>query len=539
MSTLQQLVKTIGPTKLSIMAAVAAILIIGFVVISMRLTTTSYSTLYANLDTKDSSYIITELSRLSIPYEIKNNGSEVLVPAEKVLETRMMLAKNGLPSGGSIVGYEIFDQSDALGTSNFVYNVNLIRALEGELGRTIGSFEKVETARVHLVIPKRELFASQQKDPTASVVLKLRSTGELTKEEVFAISHLVATAVPGLKVSNITIVDTKGRPFKLGGEEESDTVLALSNNQEYRTAFEQKMKRSIQELVERYVGAGSSEVHVTAAIDFDRIVTNAEIYDPDGKVVRSVQTVEEKEQGSQKEGGGNVSVSSNLPNESSSGASGENKTSTERTDETVNYEITKTIKNHIKETGTIKLLSIAIMVDGTYTKNEKTDQMDYAPRKPEELKQIESLVKSAIGFDEKRGDKIQVLNMKFSRDAAELEPESNLDWIKTEFHNILQTLVIAIVVILVILLVIRPMVGRAFELSRTEEEAEEIKEAVENVPTAADIHIDDGGREAMGLEQIEQRAKIASMKNINDIVKKYPQEALSVIRGWVSKEDAA
>lgn len=537
MNSLAQLFRELGPARLSILAGVGLALLATFIVLSFRFSSVNFSPLYTNLEARDTSHIIAELESRGVPYKIEENGTIISAPTERVLQLRMMLAENGLPSSGAIAGYEIFDSPDSLGTSNFVHNVNLLRALEGELGRTIGAFENVDQARVHLVIPKRELFARQKSEPTASVVLQMQKRLGLSGSEVKAISHLVATAVPGLKVANITIVDTKGRPFKLGAEDENDAAVSASNAEEYRTALEGRMKSKIEELLERSVGIDRVKAKVSADIDFDRVVTNSEIYDPDGQVVRSVQTVEEKE-ASAENSGDNVSVENNLPNANADSGSGGAKSSAEKIDETINYEISKRVENHIKESGTVKRLSIAVLIDGTYQMNEENEEMEYQPRTEEELEKLKSLVVSAVGFNEKRGDTIEVVNMRFTREVDEIEAETPLDWIKGELHNILQTFVVAIVVILVILLVIRPMVSRAFELTKVEEEEAEFEAALKKSELVMqEEEEDDRDPElVIDLEKIENRVKLGSLKNINEIVEKYPEEALSVIRGWLHKD---
>lgn len=538
MNSLGQLIRDLGPARLSILAGVGVALLIAFFVLSMRVSAINYAPLYTNLEARDSSHIISELESRGVPYRLDNNGSQVSVPSDKVLNLRMMLAQNGLPSSGSIAGYEVFDEPDSLGTSNFVHNVNLLRALEGELGRTISAFDSVERARVHLVIPKRELFSREKSEPTASVVLQLRKQLGLNANEVKAIGHLVATAVPGLKLSNITIVDTKGRPFMLGAEDGDSPAIMASNAEEYRVAVEKRLKSKIEELLERSVGIDRVKAKVSADIDFDRVVTNSETYDPDGQVVRSVQTVEEKEAASEKDKN-NVSVANNLPTAEAGGAGNTSNSNTEKVDETINYEISKKVENHIRESGTIKRLSIAVLIDGKYEESDKTGDIEYVPRSKKELDTLKALVMSAVGFDAKRGDKVEVVNMQFTREVGGEIKETPLDWLKSELHNILQTFVVAVVVILVILLVIKPMVGRAFELTKVEEEEAEFEAALKKAEAASpeeeeDIVGDTGS--VLDLEKIENRAKLSSIKNINDIVDKYPEETLSVLRSWLSRD---
>lgn len=539
MEGIAQLLREMGPLKVSMLAAVGIILLVIFIALSLNLTTTHYAPLYTNLESRDVTHIVSELESRGIPYQLENNGSQISIPSDKVLQLRTILAQNGLPTSGAMVGYEIFDHPDTLGTSNFVQNVNLLRALEGELGRTIGAFDSIESARVHLVLPKRDLFSRQKNEPTASVVLQLFPKHNLSKSETNAIGHLVATAVPGLKLSNITIVDTHGKPFRLGAQDENDPSAVASTTEEYRIGYEKQLTDKITDLLERSVGAGKVQAHVTADIDFDRVVLNSETYDPDGQVVRSVQTVEEKEQASEQEKDSNVSVSNNLPANAASGTGSGSNNNSARTDETVNYEISKTVKNQIKESGTVKRISIAVLVDGTYTLDANTQQYTYIPRTPEELQKLDALVRSAVGFDKTRGDSLEIVNMQFPRDPSEFKEEKPFDFIKEELHNILQTIVVAIVVILVIMLVIRPMVGRAFELTKIEEDDAEFEAALSAVGGNLKPQVegaDTDGPAYVSIEGIESRVKSSSLKHINDIVEKYPEETLSVVRNWINKD---
>ena len=242
MATTAQLVKEIGPVKLGVMGAVVLAVMAALVVLSVRLSAPAVVPLFSDLAPEDSARILSRLERMGIYYEIAGGGAQIMVPVNKVLSARMQMAEEGLPAAGATVGYEIFDKEEKLGVSGFVYNINLVRALEGELGRTIKSFNKVAGARVHLVLPKRDLFARRSQEPSASVVLRMRGLEPLGRNEIDAISHLVATAVPGLNVRRITIVDTQGRPFKKGAEDMEDPGAVAAGAEEYRTKIEKRIK---------------------------------------------------------------------------------------------------------------------------------------------------------------------------------------------------------------------------------------------------------------------------------------------------------
>ncbi len=332
------------------------------------------------------------------------------------------MAEEGLPNGGSI-GYEIFDKSESFGTINFVQNVNLVRALEGELARTIRTMGQVTEARVHLVLPKRQLFSRKRQEPSASIVIKTRGPKKLGKVQVLSIQHLVASAVPELKISRISVIDHRGRLLARAGSPDDRGVIGASDNDEIQRDQEERLVRAIEELPEQSVGIGKVRAQVTAQMNFDRITTNSETYDPEGQVVRSTQNVEEKANSLDQRSGADVTVSNNLPDAKDSKTQNKDNTTNQssRVEETVNFEISKTVKSHVREMGTVKRLSIAVLVDGTYSL-DKDDKRIYKPRSKKEIDDLSALVRSAVGFDTKRGDTLRVVNMRFVNAA-----ESDID----------------------------------------------------------------------------------------------------------------
>jgi flagellar M-ring protein FliF len=480
------------------------------------------SVLYSDLDQQDSGKIVQELESKKIPYELLADGSMIKVPSDQVLRLRVSMAQDGLPSHGGVVGYEIFNNEEALGTTNFLQNVKMVRALEGELSRTIGSFEQVERARVHLVIPQREVFSREKYEPKASVVLKLRAHKSLNNYEIDAMAHLVATAVPGLEVKNVTIVDTKGKPFKLGAQDPSTEVFGGSSTaQEYQSIYEQKLRKEIETLLERSLGAGKVKAQVSVDMNFDRIVTNSEVYDPDGAVVRSVQSISENERTPIGGESSDVSVANNVPGlgpDNQDGGQG-NVATIERTDETTNYEISKTIKNQISESGEIKRLSVAILVDGSY--KEENGVSSYVPRTQDEIKKIENLVKVAVGYSEDRGDKIEVINMPFTDEIDTTEEKP--DWLRDELPSIAQTLIVAIVVVLVFVMVVRPIAIRIFNVKKPE------------ITGATSSSINSGTQEQIDEVDIVPVMGNPNSQKIADTVQTYPQETLMVLRKWMNE----
>ena len=526
------------------MGGVAIGLLVFFIFLSTRLNTTDMSLLYSELDSGDSTKIIAKLESMGVPFEIKEGGGQIMVPSDRVASLRMAMAEEGLPDGGS-VGYDIFDRSDTLGSTNFVQNVNLLRALEGELSRSIRSLGQVREARVHLVMPKRELFSRRTQDPSASVVLRTSGGTRLGKTQVLAIQHLVSAAVPGLKPTRISIVDHKGRLLARKGEGDDQTSVVASDHEEFRTNKEKHLTRTVEELLEQSVGPGKVRARVSVEMDFDRITTNSEVYDPDGQVVRSTQTVEESSKSSESEGAAAVSVANNLPDAGTSNSNSGNASQAARTEETVNYEITKTVRSHVRESGNIRRLSVAVLVDGTYSTNDKGEQV-YQPRAKEELDQLASLVRSAIGFNTQRGDSLEVVNMRFiAADASDLDDISPLLGLtKSDYFRIAEIFVLAIVGILVILLVVRPLVARTLDAlpSALEAATEQnlLADQSEEAPAIAGpdnvgVGVEEED-ELIDIDAVDGRVRSSTLKKIAEIVERHPEETVGILRQWMYQE---
>jgi len=402
--------KNLGPTRLAIMGGILFLLVTFFVFISLRVSTPDYSLLYNDLSSTDSAAIAAKLEESQIPFQISEDGARVTVTDTDVGRARMLLAEAGLPNGGSM-GYELFDEKSGFGTTNDIVNLNKVRALEGELSRTISALDPVRSARVHIVFPERQLFSRQSRPATASVAIGMRPGAQLSNDQVMAIQSLVANAVPELKAEKVSLIDQTGKLLARG--EDTSENLANMKADEARIKYEQRLTRAVEDLVGRTVGYGNVRATVSADLNFDRISTNEELYDPETQVARSVQTIEENntERDADEK---NVSVENNLP------AVGNDlffdaapTLEANRTEETTNFEISKTTRSMVRETGEVRRLSVAVLVDGTYSANEAGEQ-SYVPRTEEQLDQIAALVRSAIGYDANRGDTLEVVNMQFA-----------------------------------------------------------------------------------------------------------------------------
>lgn len=545
MQVIVQFFKEMSPMRLAAAAITLFTFLVMFVIFMTNVSNNEFAVLYNDLDMQDSAKVAEELDNRKIPYQAMFDGSTIKVHKAEVVNARLALAQVGLPNSGSVVGYEIFDKEDSIGATNFSQNVKLIRALEGELSRTISAFDQVSKARVHLVMPQREIFSKERMEPRASVVLKFKGSKRLGKSEIDAISHLVVTSVPGLEMKSVTIVDTKGRALKIGSSEES-LDYASGKNEEIRIAEEARLRKVIVDLLESTIGPGKVKAQVALDMNFDRVVTSSELYDPDGAVVRSVQSIDEREQTPVGNASGtDASVANNIPG----GSSGEDNANRfaiiEKSDQTTNYEISKTVKNHISESGIIKKMSIGILVDGSYKVNPETGESEYIPRTQEDRDKIADLVKVAVGFDDDRSDRIEVINMRFS---AELDPfgEDDSDWIRDELPGLFQTLIFAIVVLLVLITVIRPIALKAFEVRKSEdysgEGAVEGVDAVSGgIPTApgtpgSTVPNAITTAPADGDAPESSASKTNSIVKVNEIADSSPQDLVNVLRKWLNED---
>lgn len=545
MNNFLETLKQLGPARLGIMGAVLLSLLVFFLFVSLRVSTPDMKLLYTDLSSIDSGAMAAKLEEAQIPYEISQDGTRVLVPEDEVGKARMLLAQAGLPNGGSM-GYEIFDKESGFGTTNAVQNVNQVRALEGELARTISALEPVRSARVHLVLPQRELFSRESRPSSASVALGLRPGSKLEPDQILAIQSLIASAVPQLKIENVSIIDQEGNLLARGGDE--NTTLATLKAEEMRLAYERRMTQTIEDLVGRSVGYGKIRANVTADLNFDRVNTAEELYNPEGQVTRSTQTTEEATT-ERDSAAKNVSVENNLPAVGSDLFLDEKPSlESNRIEEVTNYEISKTIRNTTRETGEVRRLSVAVLVDGTYTTAEDGTRT-YQPRTDAELDQIAALVRSAIGFDAQRGDSLEVVNMQF----AEVEviddvliDDTLFGFDKNKLLDMAEILTVAIMIILVVLLVIQPMVGRllAAEGPQVDDDLEADLLGARPPSPALEGPSDeefqpsqvDEDQSMIDMQKVEGQVKASSVKKIEDIVDAYPAETVSVLRSWMTQE---
>ena len=511
-----------------VVAVVAAIM--------LRMGAEPKALLYSGLDLKEAAEITTALDQAGVKYEVKGDGSTLMVPRDEVASTRLLLSGQGLPTAGS-VGYEIFDEASALGQTDFQQTLNRQRALEGELARTLRSLDGVSSVRVHLTLPKRELFEDAAQKPTASVVVGL-SRRELGADKVVAIRNLVAGAVPGLTPGRVTVVDDTGRTLANGSAEGDGLTGAAAES--LRAEEEEKLRRKVQDIVEGVVGPGKARVNVTAELDLNRVSIEQKTYDPDGQVVRSTQTVEENASEQNPETAGATTAQVNIPEGQEAANAAMASSSTEGTQETINYEISSTTRTELQEPGRLKRVSVAVAVDGV------TNGQNYQARSPEEMTRLDQLVKSAIGYDTNRGDQVSVLNVRFTRDAtadAGVEATNPLmGFDKNDIMRGVELLILALVAALMIFFVARPLLKGAGPAPGQPMLAMAGGDPQLPAPTAtmayqgADAQLALPGPDVdatIDIAKIEGQVRASSVKKVSEFVEKHPDASVAIIRNWL------
>ncbi|MGY4750072.1 flagellar basal-body MS-ring/collar protein FliF [Pannonibacter sp. Q-1] len=538
MNGLIEFIRTLGAARVAAMGAVAAILIGVFAFIILRVTAPQMAQLYSDLSLEDSSAIINSLEQQAIPFELRREGSTIMIPQEQIARVRMRLAENGLPTGGSI-GYEIFDRSDTLGATSFIQNINHLRAMEGELARTIRSIDRIVSARVHLVIPERQLFQRDARPPSASIAVKVR--GSLGAGEIRAIQHLVAAAVDGLTPERVSIVDDAGRLLASSSDDNAQAMLS-TQLQERTFEVEHRLRNQVEEILNSVVGPGRARVRVAAQIDHNRVTETQERFDPEGQVVRSTQT---KEEASSRGAGQNaVTVGNQLPNADQGGAGTGDVEASNLNEEIVNYEISKATRTEVVEAGSIKRLSVAVLVDGVYTPNAD-GVLQYEPRTQEVLDRIAVLVRSAVGFDAARGDVVEVVNLRFAQaPEADFEPASTsmFDFTRDDIMRFAELGVLMLIALLLLLFVVRPLLRRI--VTPDEKQPQELVIAPDGTLVAESElpqqHDDeDDGVVIEWLEEAKREGAMqaSSIAKVGAMIEDYPTEAVTIVRGWL--EEAA
>jgi flagellar M-ring protein FliF len=540
-------VQRFGIGRLAALVGVAIGVAAALVALVLNVSAEPKALLYSNLDLKEAGSITQALDQAGVKYEAKGDGSTIMVPRDKVASTRLMLSGKGLPTSGS-VGYEIFDSAPALGQTDFVQNLNRQRALEGELARTIRSLKGVSSARVHLVLPRKQLFEDEGEKPSASVVIG--GARDPSSGEVAAIRNLIAGAVPDLAPGRVTLVSESGKMLA-SGDDQGAGGDAMAEEQ--RATTQERIRKQVQNLVEGVIGPGKARIQVNADLELSRVTLQEDTFDPDGQVVRSTQTSEQKSDENKPGVNQGVSAAQNIPGGADATAGANNASSSGATEETTNYEISKKTRTEVTEPGAIKRVTVAVAVDGVSV-TDKKGKTTYTPRSAEEMKRIESLVRSAVGFDSQRGDQVTVVNVRFSHDEdAEGVTAGSplLGFDKNDMMRSGELAVMLVVAGLLIFFVARPLLkgpsgdqlvpqfagalagpgggtalaaagGGQLQLTVDPQTGEPLA-----LTSGADVE------QRIDIARIEGQVKASSVKRVAEFVQNHPEESVSILRSWL------
>ncbi|MBF0308860.1 MAG: flagellar M-ring protein FliF [Magnetococcales bacterium] len=503
--------------------------IIALAAIIWLATRPAYKVLFSGLPEEEAARVVEELTKKNIPHELTAGGGTIKVPGDRVYNLRLEMATMGLPKKVTGIGFEIFDQHNLVGMTDFMQRMNYQRALQGELARTIENIAAVQKARVHLVLPKRSLFVNEEQKASASVVMDVKQA--LSQPQINGIVHLIASAVEGLDESNITLTDQKGNMLAGGKKEDAGGRLAPDEGLGMQKKVERTLEERVQTMLDRVLGPDRSIIRVTADLDLSRVERQEEKFDPEGQVARSEQFVNENSNGVFGVGG----VPGVQPNDananSGNGSSGSSQNRlAER--ETVNYEISKTVNRTLLPVGTIRRLSVAVLVDGTYEPSkEEGKPMIYKAREPEEITRLQRIIEQAVGFRQDRGDTIQVTNTAF--DPIRSPEAMETTWLTPEFQlEMAKYLTVLILLTLVILYVLRPLVKKLMVPEKLDEdqlpgtvaelERQLLAAGVGSVPSEKPLRVLIPDRTAQLAQQL---------------ISEHLEEAREVIRGWMMQDN--
>jgi flagellar M-ring protein FliF len=550
-----------GPLRLAALAGVGLAVLGLLVVLTMRASEPPMALLYGDLEGRDAASVVAALERQRIPHRIAGGGSQVLAPEAEIPRLRLMLAREGLPSGGS-VGYEIFDRGESLTTTPFQQDINRLRALEGELARSIRNLSGVRQARVHLVLPRREPFSRERGEAQASVVLTMQGAQRLDREGVQAVLHLVSAAVPGLRPQNVSIVDSRGELLARGGQALSGPA-AAQGAEELKRGQELRLARAVEDLLERSLGAGRVRAEASVEMDFDRVQTLEERFDPENQVPRSTQSTTETSRSAE---AGNVSVANQLPGGDAAGGGARNEQS--RQEETTNFEIGRTTRNTTREQPALRRISVAVLVDGVWEPQEGAPPR-WRERTAEEIQAITALARSAVGFNEARGDRVEVVSLRFAEPPPAEAPREGFVILGQTVPpalvgRIVESSILALVALVAILLLGRPIVGRlgvALAPPGTLVAARVAGALPGGVTIDATLvgpggtaavagaaggaaALPGGGGEGAGgndemisMARVEGQMRASALQELAELVDRNPDESAAVIRRWLTPEE--
>lgn len=550
-----------------LLGGLVLVVVAGFITMFVWANKMPYKVAYSGLSQEDAAAVVEILKSSNTPYRLTGDGTTILVPDAMVYDVRLTMAKEGIPKGAG-VGYEIFDKSE-FGTTEFVQKINKKRALQGELARTIAAFEAVKDAKVMIVLPKESVFVEETKQPSASILLEL--IADLKKDEVAAVAHLVASSVQDLTPQLVTIVDTAGRILFEGKSEEEQARIdaeSLADAQyQYKVRFEENLTRRIQTMLERIVGADKAIVRVTSEMDFSKNNMNEEIYDPferGGEFIRSRKNRAEKVIRLDEQIGIPSSVNP-ITDEEQTGD--QNRERVNKRDDTVNYEISRRVRETQKPMAELTRLSVAAVIDGKYelqTDDKGNTKRVYMPRSAEEMRQFQSIVSRAMGYNEERNDQVSMECFPFASIGDMQGAQEKLTgWrmVQKEYGRLIANLLLVFVLFLFI---IRPIIKTLRDIKNTVEQdalpsPEELAqfETEDKEPDFIEMNADQQRvffetmtedqkeefiRKMTAAERNAYLAKMSDQEKARYYAEKDLSKTVNIIKGWldeVEKEEEA
>ncbi|MDP8237832.1 MAG: flagellar basal-body MS-ring/collar protein FliF [Candidatus Hatepunaea meridiana] len=512
---INQMLKRFTPVQRILIVIVFIGMLSAIISLVMWANRPEYTVLYSDLEPSSASKIVSDLRSMKIKYKLEHNGRMISVPGKDVAELRLKFSEAGYVEN-TTAGYEVFDNAK-IGMTSFMQQLNMRRALEGELVKTINQFPGIRNSRVHLVLPEGKLFEEDRKG-SASVVLYLKKGMYLSSEQVRGIAALVSNGVKGIDPENVVVVDTEGNLLSESNSEE--TAVGTARNQwDLRKSIESKLQKKILRIVEGIVGNNNAVVEVSAELDFEQTERTIEAYDPDNVVV----------------------VSEERHSETSSGSDPTQSTSE---DVITNFELNKTVEHFISSAGTINMLSIAVLVNGkvtTTTDNSGKDVSEYTPRSNDELAQIATLVKSAAGYSENRGDIVEVRNLQFDRSAIETDNEY---FVKAEKREMMMGMITKLIIgigVLMAFFLTKKLLESAGKTVRQVQSGGSIA-AIQGIsriglpePGANDEIAEDMYMKNLSPEaQARLKAKDRMTEAVVSHAKEKPEDAAKLLRSWLT-----
>ncbi|WP_407496333.1 flagellar basal-body MS-ring/collar protein FliF [Pseudooceanicola sp. MF1-13] len=561
MQALLENLRALGQGRLIALGVTGAVLVLATFFGVRTLMQPSYSTLYRDLTASEASRMVSALEGAGFNIRVDASGSILSVPQEDLARARMELAGQGLVSDGT-AGWELFDEASGLGMNSFMQKINRLRALEGELARSIQTLDGVDAARVHLVLPEREAFSRERPQPTGSVIIRARPGVQITVRQAQSIRALVSSAVPEMAPGRVTVLTASGDTILA----EEGTDVAEVTQQALRASVEDRIANNVREILTARVGAGNARVQVSVDLTTERQVIRAQSYDPEQRVVRSTETREETREDTDRDSG-EVGVNDDIPASLAENGTATSQNSLSKTDEVVNYEIGNTQSETIREPGEIERISVAVLVNGIYNVQDNGD-VAYEERSPEELARLNQLVQAAIGFNEERGDSISVDSLRFmdySMDVGEPVSTSFVQIIKDNLMSILRAVFVLIALAAILRFGVKPVVA-SMMIEKTEGDDEKAEPAegedgevaaleadkqAEGLPAPAQAprprRVQQMGQpalEPMGFAGPDDIINISAvhggvhkgwLNTVTGLVESQPDDSLKVVKTWLAE----